>query len=129
MIQFYDFFSICFVIQVFVINCNNIKYGFTASEFDFSKNIGSFLGSLPALVATPLLITAISTSDKARAVCCASTAVIFKCFDLTLYLSPCLPNRNLFFSFIKPAASNSLSARAWFDTSFGMTTLAPSLTF
>ncbi len=38
-------------------------------------------------------------------------------------------NPKSFFSFIKPAASNSLSARAWFDTSFGMTTLAPSLTF
>ncbi len=46
-------------------------YGFTASEFDFSKNIGSFLGSFPALTLAPLLITAISTSDKARAVCCA----------------------------------------------------------
>ncbi len=54
------------------------------------------LGSLPALVATPLLITAISTSDKARAVCCASTAVILNVLDLTLYLSLYLLIRNLF---------------------------------
>ncbi len=51
------------------------------------------LGSLPALVATPLLITAISTSDKARAVCCASTAVIFKCFgfDVISFTVPANP--------------------------------------
>ena len=53
-------------------------------------------GSFPALVATPLLITAISTSDKARAVCCASTAVILNVLDLTLYLSLYLLIRNLF---------------------------------
>ncbi|CAC6922310.1 Uncharacterised protein [Staphylococcus aureus] len=104
-------------------------YGFTASESDFSKKIGSFFGSFPALVATPLLITAISTSDKARAVCCASTAVIFKCFGFDVISFTVPANPKSFFSFIKPAASNSLSARAWFDTSFGMTTLAPSLTF
>ena len=91
MIQFYDF-SICFVIKSLSLTATILIYGLTASEFDFSK-ISDHFGSFPALVATPLLITAISTSDNARAVCCASTAVIFKCFgfDVISFTVPANP--------------------------------------
>ena len=68
-------------------------YGFTASFFESSVYIGSFFGSKPALVATPLLITDKSTSDKALAACCASTALIFRFlgFDLISLIDPLNP--------------------------------------
>ncbi|MGX0139729.1 hypothetical protein ACUXS5_001769 [Staphylococcus epidermidis] len=74
------------------------------------------------------MITDISTSESARAVCCASTALIFKSLGL-LSISFVVPfNPKFFLSLIKPADSNNLSARAWLDTSFGMATCAPFLT-
>ena len=70
-----------------------------------------------------------STSSNARAVCCASTALIFKCLGLSLIslIEPLKPK--LSFNLISPAASSNFNARAWFDTSFGIMTCAPSLTF